>query len=191
MADLDPITFEVIRNGLLAGAAEMKVGVMRSSFSTLWREAGDLSCAIMTPQAELIAQGPADIPVHLATMPFCLEGMLKKIPPSTHEDGDVLFQNDPMWGNNHLPDCVTAKPVFVDGEIIAYTVVRGHWTDIGGIGPGSYTSVTTDYLQEGLTIPPVKIYKRGRLDEEIADLILANVRNRQERLGDMRAQYAG
>ena len=191
MADLDPITFEVIRNGLLAGAAEMKVGVMRSSFSTLWREAGDLSCAIMTPQAELIAQGPADIPVHLATMPFCLEGMLKKIPPSTHEDGDVLFQNDPMWGNNHLPDCVTAKPVFVNGEIIAYTVVRGHWTDIGGIGPGSYTSVTTDYLQEGLTIPPVKIYKRGRLDEEIADLILANVRNRRERLGDIKAQYAG
>jgi len=137
---LDPITYEVIRNGLLAGAAEMKVHVMRSSYATLWREAGDLSCAILNDRAELIAQGPADIPMHLATMPFCLEGMLKKIPPSAYEEGDVLFQNDPMWGNNHLPDCVTAKPVFVDGEIIAYTVVRGHWTDIGGIGPGRYSS---------------------------------------------------
>ncbi len=191
MLELDPITFEVIRNGLLAGAAEMKVCVMRSSFSTLWREAGDLSCAIMTPQAELIAQGPADIPVHLATMPFCLEGMLQKIPPGQYEDGDVLFQNDPLWGNNHLPDCVTAKPIFLDGEIVAYSVVRGHWTDIGGIGPGSYTSVTTDHLQEGLTIPPVKIYKRGTMDMELADIILSNVRNRRERLGDIKAQYSG
>ncbi len=191
MPELDPITFEVIRNGLLAGAAEMKVCVMRSSFSTLWREAGDLSCAIMTPQAELIAQGPADIPVHLATMPFCLEGMLKKIPPGQYEEGDVLFQNDPLWGNNHLPDCVTAKPIFVGGEIVAYSVVRGHWTDIGGIGPGSYTSVTTDHLQEGLTIPPVKIYKRGKMDMELADIILSNVRNRRERLGDIKAQYSG
>jgi N-methylhydantoinase B len=189
--ELDPITYEVIRHGLLAGAAEMKVRVMRSSYATLWREAGDLSCAIMTPRAELIAQGPADIPVHLATLPFCLEGMLRKIDPATYEEGDVLFQNDPLWGNNHLPDCVTAKPIFVNGEIVAYAVVRGHWTDIGGIGPGSYTSVTTDHLQEGLTIPPVKIYKRGRLDEELADLILSNVRNRRERLGDLRAQYAG
>jgi N-methylhydantoinase B len=191
MAELDPITYEVIRNGLLAGVLEMKVGVMRSSYSTLWREAGDLSCAILNEKAEMIAQGPADIPMHLATMPFCLEGMLKKIPPDRYEEGDVIFQNDPMWGNNHLPDCVTAKPIFIDGEILAYSVVRGHWTDIGGIGPGSYSSVTTEHLQEGLTIPPVKIYKRGQMDMEIADLILANVRNRRERLGDIKAQYAG
>src|SRR3990172_13444799 len=89
MAELDPITYEVIRNGLLAGVLEMKVGVMRSSYSTLWREAGDLSCAILNDKAELIAQGPADIPMHLATMPFCLEGMLKKIPPARYEEGDV------------------------------------------------------------------------------------------------------
>jgi len=190
-ARLDPITYEVIRNGLLAGAAEMKVCVMRSSYSTLWREAGDLSCAIMTPGGELIAQGPADIPVHLAALPFCLEGMLRKLDPATYEEGDILFQNDPLWGNNHLPDCVTAKPIFMDGRIIAYAVVRGHWTDIGGIGPGSYSSVTTDHLQEGLTIPPMKIYKRGQLDRELADFILANVRSPRERLGDLKAQYAG
>lgn len=190
-AALDPITYEVVRNGLLAGAAEMKVCVMRASYSTLWREAGDLSCAIMTPRGELIAQGPADIPVHLAALPFCLEGMLRRIDPATCEAGDILFQNDPLWGNNHLPDCVAAKPIFVDGEVLAYAVVRGHWTDIGGIGPGSYSSVTTDHLQEGLTIPPVKLYKRGRLDTELADLILSNVRAPGERLGDLRAQVAG
>ena len=188
---LDPITYEVIRNGLLAGAAEMKVLVMRSSYATLWREAGDLSCAIMNDRAEMIVQGPADIPAQLGPLPFSMQGILKKLDPATFVEGDVLFQNDPLWGNNHLPDCVMAKPVFVDGGIIAYSVVRGHWTDIGGITPGSYTSVTTDHLQEGITIPPVRLYKAGTMDREIVDLILANVRNRQDRLGDLRAQYAG
>jgi len=188
---LDPITYEVIRNGLLAGAAEMKVLVMRSSYATLWREAGDLSCAIMNIKGEMICQGPADIPAQLGPLPFSMQGILAKLDAGTFQPGDVLFQNDPLWGNNHLPDCVAAKPIFVDGEIIAYSVVRGHWTDMGGSGPGSYSSVTTEHLQEGLTIPPLRLYKAGVMDMEIADLILANVRNRQERLGDMRAQYAG
>ncbi len=188
---LDPITYEVIRNGLLAGAAEMKVLVMRSSYATLWREAGDLSCAIMNISGEMICQGPADIPAQLGPLPFSMVGILQKLDAQAFQPGDVLFQNDPLWGNNHLPDCVAAKPIFVEGEIIAYSVVRGHWTDMGGSGPGSYSSVTTEHLQEGLTIPPLRLYKAGVMDMEIADLILANVRNRQERLGDMRAQYAG
>jgi N-methylhydantoinase B len=191
MTKLDPVTYEVIRNGLLAGAAEMKVLVMRSSYATLWREAGDLSCAIMNTRGEMICQGPADIPAQLGPLPFSMVGILQKLDAKTFQPGDVLFQNDPLWGNNHLPDCVAAKPIFVEGEIIAYSVVRGHWTDMGGSGPGSYSSVTTEHLQEGLTIPPLRLYKAGVMDMEIADLILANVRNRQERLGDMRAQYAG
>lgn len=191
MADLDPITFEVIRNALLHAAAEMKVMVMRSSYSTIWRESGDLSCAILSRDGEMIAQGPGDLPVHLATMPFSLQGALHKHPLSTLEPGDVLFHNDPQWGNNHLPDCMMAKPVFVDGEIIGFTVVRGHWTDIGGMGAGSYTAVTTDPLQEGLRIPPLKLYQRGVLDQSYVDFILANVRVPRDRLGDIRAEYAG
>ena len=191
MADLDPITFEVIRNGLLVAAAEMKIGVMRSSYSTLWRESGDLSCALLSREGDMIAQGPGDLPAHLATMPFSLRGALSKHPLETLEPGDVLFHNDPQWGNNHLPDCMMAKPVFVDGEIIGFAVVRGHWTDIGGIGAGSYSAVTTDPLQEGLRIPPVKLYRRGNLESSYVDLILANVRVPRDRLGDIRAQYAG
>jgi N-methylhydantoinase B len=187
----DPVTFEVIRNALLAIVGEMKTLVMRSSYTTLWREAGDLSCALMNTRGEVIAQGPEDIPVHIASLPYALSGMLERIGVSNLEPGDILFQNDPMWGNNHLPDCVMAKPLYSHDEIIAYSMVRGHWADIGGIGPGSYSSVTTDPIQEGLRIPPLKLYKRGRLDEEISDLILANVRGRPERMGDMRAQFAG
>jgi N-methylhydantoinase B len=191
MRDLDPITFEVIRNALLTAAAEMKVVVMRSSYSTIWRESGDLSCAILSRAGEMIAQGPGDLPAHLATMPFSLQGALRKIPLDTLEPGDVLFHNDPQWGNNHLPDCMMAKPVFVGDEIIGFAVVRGHWTDIGGMGAGSYTAVTTDAIQEGLRIPPIKLYKRGVLDQAYVDFILANVRVPRERLGDIRAEYAG
>jgi N-methylhydantoinase B len=191
MANIDPITFEVIRNALLTTAAEMKVVVMRSSYSTIWRESGDLSCAILSRNGEMIAQGPGDLPAHLATMPFSLQGALQKHPLDTLEPGDVLFHNDPQWGNNHLPDCMMAKPVFVDGAIIGFAVVRGHWTDIGGMGAGSYTAVTTDPIQEGLRIPPLKLYRRGELDQSYVDLILANVRVPRDRLGDIRAEYAG
>ena len=188
---IDPITYEVVRNALLSAAAEMKVMVMRSSYSTIWRESGDLSCAIMSRDAEMIAQGPGDLPAHLATMPFSLRGAIDKHPVETLSPGDVLFHNDPAWGNNHLPDCMMAKPVFVAGQIIGFTVVRGHWTDIGGMGAGSYTAVTTDPIQEGLRIPPIKLYRAGELDQSYVDIILANVRVPRDRLGDIRAEYAG
>ena len=191
MTKIDAITYEVIRNALLTGAAEMKVVVMRASYSTIWRESGDLSCAILSADADMIAQGPGDLPAHLATMPFSLRGALEKHPLETLEPGDVLFHNDPQWGNNHLPDCMMAKPVFVDGKVLGFAVVRGHWTDIGGMGAGSYTAVTTDPLQEGLRIPPIKLYRRGEIEQSYVDMILANVRVPRDRMGDIRAQFAG
>ncbi|MFC1824111.1 hydantoinase B/oxoprolinase family protein [Thermodesulfobacteriota bacterium] len=189
--EIDPITFEVIRNAFLTAAGEMKMVVIRSSYSPIWREGGDLSCGLLTPGAELVAQGPADLPAHLATMPFSVQGAIDKIPLKNLHPGDVLFSNAPEWGNNHLPDCLMAKPVFLENEIIGFSAVRGHWADIGGVGPGSYTTVTTEHLQEGLRIPPVKIYKQGKVDDELLDLILENTRGRPQRLGDLRAQHAG
>ena len=191
MTDIDAITYEVVRNALLTGAAEMKVVVMRASYSTIWRESGDLSCAILNPSGDMIAQGPGDLPAHLATMPFSLRGALARHPLETLEPGDVLFHNDPQWGNNHLPDCMMVKPVFVDGQVLGFAVVRGHWTDIGGMGAGSYTAVTTDPLQEGLRIPPIKLYRRGKIEQSYVDMILANVRVPRDRMGDIRAQFSG
>lgn len=187
----DPITYEVIRNALLMTAAEMKVVVMKTAYAPIWKEAGDLSCGILNADGDLVAQGPGDQPVHLASMPFSVRGALEKIGRERIEPGDVLFHNDPAWGNNHLPDCIMIKPIFSRGRIIAYAAVRGHWTDIGGMGAGSYTAVTNEIYQEGLRIPPARIYKRGELDRELLDLILANVRCPEERVGDFRAQFAG
>jgi N-methylhydantoinase B len=188
---LDPITFAVLRSGLVNAVAEMKAVVVRTAYSNLWKEAGDLSCGLLTNRGELAVQGHGDIPIHLASMPMSLGACLVRIPPAELKPGDVLYQNDPYQGNNHLPDFIMAKPVFFDGRIVAYTAVRGHYVDVGGGGPGSYSATMPDIYAEGLRIPPVRIFKEGVLNQDIVDVLLHNTRNSRERFGDLRSQYAG
>lgn len=190
-ANLDPITLAVLRSGLINAVAEMKAVVVRTAYSNLWKEAGDLSCGLMTKSGDLAVQGKGDIPVHLASMPLSLRGCLDRIQPETLKPGDVLYQNDPYQGNNHLPDFIMAKPVFFDGRIVSYTAVRGHYVDVGGGGPGSYSATMPDIYAEGLRIPPVRIFKEGVLNQDIVDVLRHNMRNSRERLGDLRSQYAG
>jgi N-methylhydantoinase B len=188
---LDPVTLAVLRSALLHAVDEMKGVVLRTAYSNLWKEAGDLSCGILTGDGDLVAPGRGDIPVHLVTMPSSLQGCLARIPADSLQPGDVLYQNDPYQGNNHLPDFIMAKPVFYDGAIVAYAAVRGHYVDIGGSTPGSYSAATNDIYSEGLRVPPVRIYEAGELNQDVVDILLANTRNSRERLGDLRAQYAG
>jgi N-methylhydantoinase B len=188
---LDPITFAVLRSGLVNAVAEMKAVVVRTAYSNLWKEAGDLSCGLLTSRSELAVQGHGDIPIHLASMPMSLGACLVRIPPAELKPGDVLYQNDPYQGNNHLPDFIMAKPVFFDGRIVAYTAVRGHYVDVGGGGPGSYSATMPDIYAEGLRIPPVRIFKEGVLNQDIVDVLLHNTRNSRERFGDLRSQFAG
>jgi len=188
---LDPITFAVLRSGLVNAVAEMKGVVVRTAYSHLWKEAGDLSCGLLTSHGELAVQGIGDIPIHLASMPMSLGACLVRIPPAGLKPGDVLYQNDPYQGNNHLPDFIMAKPVFFDGRIVAYTAVRGHYVDVGGGGPGSYSATMPDIYAEGLRIPPVRIFKEGELNQDIVDVLLHNTRNSRERFGDLRSQFAG
>ena len=188
---LDPITLAVLRAGLINAVAEMKAVVLRTAYSNLWKEAGDLSCGLLTASSELVVQGMGDIPVHLASMPYSLQGCLDRIPPSQLRTGDVLYQNDPYQGNNHLPDFIMAKPVFFSDRIVAYTAVRGHYVDVGGGGPGSYSAAMSDIYAEGLRIPPVRIFEEGVLNQDIVDVLTCNTRNSRERLGDLRSQYAG
>ena len=110
---LDPITQAVLHAGLIDTVAEMKAVVVRTAYSNLWKEAGDLSCGLLTRGGEIVVQGKGDIPVHLGSMPMSLAGCLKRIPPATLSPGDVLYQNDPYQGNNHLPDFIMAKPILL------------------------------------------------------------------------------
>ncbi len=188
---LDPITLSVMDAGLRTAVAEMKSVVLRTAYSNLWREAGDLSCGLLDANGDIVAQGIGDIPIHLASMPTSMRGILAKIPAESLEPGDVLLQNDPYQGNNHMPDFIMAKPIFSEGRLLAFAAVRGHYVDIGGPTPGSYNLRATDLYGEGLRMPPVKLYRRGVVNEELIAIISANVRNAAERLGDMRSQYAG
>lgn len=188
---VDPITLEVIRNGLLTAADEMKSVVLRTAYSQLWKEAGDLSCALLSVDGECVAQGSADIPIHLPTMPFSFRGMIERIPVETMKPGDVYIHNDPYRGNNHLPDFFMLKPVFAGEVLLGFSAVRGHFIDVGGNGPGSYSSTAPDIQAEGFRIPPMDVWRGGQRNEQLVALLETNLRNPRERIGDLHAQYGG
>lgn len=184
----DPVTFEIIRNALYAICEEMKTVLMRTSFSPLLSLSADLSCAILDTAGEVAAQGN-DIPVHLGAMPFTGRAVLRAFPAATWRAGDGVLINDPYLGGTHLPDMSLLMPVFVDGILVAFSATRVHWPDVGGIAAGS-SSISDEILKEGLRVPPVKIIEEGRVRQDVMDLILANVRVPEDRLGDFRATHA-
>ena len=186
---LSPVTVEVVRNALYAIAEEMSVIVMRSARSPLLKEAGDLSSALTDAEGRLIAQG-RDIPIHMGVMGFTVKEFLKRIPPSRLREGDVWFLNVPEVGGNHLPDVKALRPVFAGGKLAAFAVNLAHWADIGGTVPGSYVPYATECYQEGLRIAPIRLFSAAGPDREKLDFVLSNVRGREEREGDIFAQYA-
>jgi N-methylhydantoinase B len=186
---IDPFTVEVIRNALTAIAEEMSLVVMRSARSPLLREAGDLSSALTDAEGGLIAQG-RDIPAHLGIMGATVQAFLTRVPAARLQPGDVWFLNLPEVGGNHLPDVKAIRPVFAEGELQAFAVSLAHWADIGGARPGSYVPDARDAWQEGLRIPPLRLFSADGPDREKLDLVLANVRGGEEREGDILAQMA-
>jgi N-methylhydantoinase B len=189
IARADPVTLEVIANALTSAAEEMSLVVMRSARSPLLREAGDLSSALTDASGELIAQG-RDIPMHLGVMCFTAKEFLKRVPRSALRPGDVWFVNLPEVGGNHLPDVKAIRPIFADGALQSFAVSLAHWADIGGAVPGSYVADAVDCWQEGLRLPPTRLFTADGPDREKLDLVLANVRGAREREGDILAQMA-
>src|SRR5690606_6004340 len=186
---IDPVTLEVIRNALTAAAEEISLVVMRSARSPLLREAGDHSSVITDADGYLIAQG-RDVPMHMGVMSFTVREFLRLVPKAQLAPGDVWFLNIPAIGGNHLPDVKAIRPVFVDGELAAFAVSLAHWADVGGAVPGSYVANATDAWQEGLRIPPLRVFTADGADTEKLGVILANVRGAAERKGDILAQVA-
>ncbi len=185
----DPFTVEVIRNALTAIAEEMSLVIMRSARSPLLREAGDLSSALTDADGGLIAQG-RDIPAHLGIMGSTVTEFIKRVPKERLQPGDVWFLNLPEVGGNHLPDVKAIRPIFAEGEVQAFAVCLAHWADVGGARPGSYVPDARDAWQEGLRIPPLRVFTAQGTDREKLDVILANVRGSEEREGDILAQMA-
>ncbi len=186
---VDPITLEVVRNGIYAVAEEMKAILMRSARAPLLKEAGDLSCALTDGQGRLIAQG-RDIPIHLGVVANTVKEFLKRVPAETLRPGDQYLTNALDVGGNHLPDMKLIKPVFVEGRLLAFAINLAHWIDVGGATPGSYTPWATEIYQEGLQVPPLRLFSAAGLERPLLDLILLNTRGRDDREGDLLAQFA-
>ncbi len=186
MRNIDPIRLEVIKNRIRALTEEMGGALMRTAFSPNIKERRDFSCALFDGRGQMLGQA-AHIPVHLGSMPLSVQAALERRDLSP---GDALLLNDPFRGGTHLPDLTLVTPVWINEDAPSYFLAnRAHHADIGGISAGSMP-LSTEIFQEGLRIPPVKIIRAGRLDEELMSLILANVRTPQERRGDLRAQIA-
>src|SRR5215211_4929619 len=187
---LGPIELEILRNALTAAAAEMDVTVWRTSRSTIVRELLDYSTAVFDRDGYNVAQS-ARIPQHLNSMGAGLLTLVRDfLALDRWEDGDVVITNDPYCGGQHIPDILAFRPVFADGARIAIVGTLCHHLDMGGIAAGSYGATATEVFQEGLRIPPVKLVKRGVLNEEVLALMRQNVRRPDMLWGDLQAQLA-
>lgn len=185
--EIDSVTLEIIRNACAAIAEEMNANLIRTGYSPNIKERRDCSCALFDARGEMISQAE-NMPVHLGAMPFSVAAAIDRFPPAELEPGDAVLLNDPFRGGAHLPDLTLVTPVFVDESIVAYAANRAHHADIGGSRAGSVAADSTEIYQEGIRIPPVKLYEAGEVNETAMDVILANVRTPDERRGDLRAQ---
>ena len=186
-AGRDPILLEVYKSLLSAAAEEMGLTLQRSAFSPNIKERRDFSCALFNADGKMTAQA-AHIPVHLGAMPLSVKACLDAI---AFEPGDAAILNDPYQGGTHLPDVTLVTPVFLPNETrpFAFAASRAHHADIGGMSPGSMP-LSREIYQEGLIIPPMKIAERGKRNENLWRLLLANTRTPDERGGDLNAQIA-
>jgi N-methylhydantoinase B len=187
---VDPVTLEVVRNAAESVAEEMNATLVRTAYSPNVKERRDCSCALFDADGEMVAQAE-NIPVHLGAMPFSVRAALERFPPDSLAPGDAVLLNDPFAGGAHLPDLTLVTPVFAGrAEPVAFVANRAHHADIGGARAGGVSADSTEIYQEGLRIPPVKLFEAGDPNEAVFDLLLANVRTPEERRGDLRAQRA-
>jgi len=181
----DAIELEIFKNLFVSIAEEMGAVLGRTSLSPNIKERKDYSCAVFNRKGETLAQG-SHIPVHLGAMPLSVQAALASL---TFEDGDLVLVNDPYRGGTHLPDITAIAPVFIGGRLAFFAANRAHHSDVGGMSPGSMP-LATEIFQEGLILPPLKLISRGRMNDDVLNLILANVRTPEERRGDLLAQIA-
>ena len=188
---LDPVTIEILSNGLQSLVDEAFVALMKSAYSTNIKERHDHSCAIVDRTGRLVAQASNSIPVHIASVLGQMHAIFKKFPLEEISEGDIFAANDPHeGGGTHLPDVSIAMPVFSGGQLLGFVCNIAHHADIGGMSPGSMAGGMKDIYQEGLRIPVVKLFRKGKLDQDIFDILLLNVRVREERRGDYNAQFS-
>lgn len=186
---IDNISLAVIKGSLEQVTNEMDTILIKSSLSPIIAETNDMANGIYHPiTGETIAQGSLGLPVFLSNMQFAVQSVIKSVKDiSEFKPGDVFILNDPYLGGTHLQDTQFVRPIFYKGELFCFLANTGHFMDIGGGTPGGWAPSATEIYQEGILIPPVKLYNRGILNEDLLKLFLKNIRLPQQVLGDIEA----
>jgi N-methylhydantoinase B len=186
---LDPITTEIIRNALIKAADDIRAALQRTAYSPVIYEGVDLACGIIGPEPTLIAE-TSGVPAFLGNLVNAVSDIQRSFPGAIEPD-DIFTCNDPYdGGGTHCNDVLVATPIFVDGGVIAYSTVKAHVLDIGGIFTGGWYNNTTEIFQEGLRIPPVKLYRRGEANDDIFRIMRTNSRLPDALVGDIRAMVS-
>jgi N-methylhydantoinase B len=189
MTDMgDPIAFELFKNAIFSIADEMALTVMRTTYSGVLKDNMDFSTALADADGKLVAQG-LTLPGHLGSIPTALESIMRQFGDNMGS-GDIFIMNDPFDGGMHLPDIFVIKPLYVDGNRVAFAATVCHHTDVGGRVPGSNASDSTEVYAEGLRIAPMKMYEAGKRNDTLFTFIEKNVRVPVKVFGDLRAQLA-
>jgi len=188
MSDQDPIELELVGHALRSLVNEMALTVARASYSTITRDAWDFSTGICDARGQLMAQG-LSLPLHYGSLPAAMKHVLARF-DGDMKPGDIFILNDPFEGGTHLPDIFLIKPVFIDGALSFFVLEVGHHIDIGGRVPGGNAAASTEVYQEGLRLPPMKLYDAGVRNEAIFRILGANVRVPDMVLGDLDAKLA-
>ncbi len=191
---IDAITLSVIQAGLQQVCDEMDLSFSRAAFSPVIAEANDRSDGIYAAKdGALIAQGAGGLPVFVGTMQYSTRTLIEMIAAGKAAEpkpDDIYIVNDPYLGGTHLMDVRFARPFYRSGEIYCWLSNTGHWPDTGGSVPGGFSASATAVEQEGLRLPPVRLFKQGELDAEIYGIICSNIRVADQRIGDVKAQAA-
>ncbi|SVB63739.1 uncharacterized protein METZ01_LOCUS216593, partial [marine metagenome] len=184
--EVDPITASVIQHRLVAISEEMGEAMLRTSYSQILNSSRDFSTAICGANGRLIAQAE-HIPVHVGALPWAVRAVVDFFGDDVHP-GDVFLLNDPYHGGSHLPDLTAFVPVFADNTLLFWTVNRAHHSDIGGATYGAYNAAATEIWQEGLRVPPLRLYAGGELRRDLMQMLSINVRHAKDFQGDLAAQ---
>ncbi len=182
----DPITLAVVEHRLESIAQEMTEAMLRTAMSQILNSSRDFSTAILDGECQLVAQGEG-IPVHISALPVAGAAVRDYFGDDIH-DGDLFILNDPYFGGSHLPDITIIRPVFYQGRLLFYGVNRAHHSDVGGGTHGGYNPGANEIFQEGLRIPPLRLYDRGVPRHDLLQMMAANVRQSENFLGDLNAQ---
>jgi N-methylhydantoinase B len=185
-AAIDPLTFEVLRNAFASAVDQMAEQILRTCHSFVIF-ARDFSSALCDAEGNTVAQGSGDLAGHVGTLHFTAKAVLETFGDDIHE-GDVFLVNDPFLGGTHVSDVRVVRPIFLGGKLAALAQSCGHWSDVGGTVPGSFDPEQHEFFGLGVRITPLRIWSRGEYLEDVADLVLANVRRREDAAGDLQAQ---